>query len=189
MNMSAGLSFVLAIGFFIPARAAEERPATRPTIESVQKENRKLREENDVLRRRIAKLTAATKPAATQPTTKPAAIEFEVTADVDGSDELHLTADGLSWKHKEWDWPANVTVNGKRWDPHEDMKWEALELEVVGGSGRPGIGRVMDRSGRDTVAVEPDDDGPVIYFSDAPGGADTYSIKFTLTGVRARKGK
>jgi hypothetical protein len=27
----------------------------------------------------------------------------------------------------------------------------------------------------------------VIYFSDAPGGADTYSMKFTLTGVRLRE--
>ena len=35
---------------------------------------------------------------------------------------------------------------------------------------------VVHRAGRDTVAVEANEDGIVIYFADMPAGADAYAV-------------
>ena len=52
------------------------------------------------------------RPAAT--TTSPAAKRLEITANIDGSDELYITRRGFRWGHKHWDWPSDVRITGAR---------------------------------------------------------------------------
>ncbi|MEO6435980.1 MAG: hypothetical protein ABIP55_09490 [Tepidisphaeraceae bacterium] len=115
-------------------------------------------------------------PAAT---TKPAAKRLEISASIDGSDELHITAKGFRWVHKHWGWPGDIRLNGDQWDPQGDT--EPLPLRhsgtgLLAADLRAENVTVLKRTGRDTVAVEANDDGIIIYFADSLAGGDTYGV-------------
>jgi hypothetical protein len=189
MNRTLLLIFILCAGTAV----ADPTPATRPSDDSLAKEIRQLREQVAALTRQVTAIQEKLKPPATKPAEPPldaSTFVLEVVADIDGSDELHITRDGLKWNHKQWDWPSNVTVNGKEWDPHADMTWDTLGVDVASGENGPvGWSRILSRAGRDTIAVEPDADGLIVYYADTPEGGDTYSVKIALTGVHRRPEK
>lgn len=177
-----------------PAKAKRTTaPATRPAArDPLAREIRQMRKDMAEMSRQMAALRAQFPPASAGPTTKEAershvaTFVLEIAADIDGSDELHLTKDGLSWTHKQWDWPSTVKVNGREWDPHEELKWEAIGAEPVGEDQVVKLSRIVNRDGRDTIAVESQADGVTIYFADTPGGADAYMVKVELQGVRGK---
>lgn len=103
----------------------------------------------------------------------------EVTATIDGSDELTLSADGAEWTHKNYGWPADIVINKAKWDPRDGDLPSTGTLEFLKKVDFSRA-RVLEREGRDTVAMEPADDHITIYFDDAPIGADHYRIRIAL---------
>lgn len=111
--------------------------------------------------------------AATTPTV------LEVAADIDGSDQLDISASGLMWTHHTWGWPPNVSVNGIAWDPRKPLaaadKLKFLENVDWRRS------RVVEKAGRGNIAIESRANGIRITFVDEANGAASYKIKIALT--------
>jgi hypothetical protein len=106
-------------------------------------------------------------------------IVVEIAATIDGSDELTLSADGAEWTHKNYGWPADILINNVKWDPRDGDLPSTGPLEFLKKVDFSKA-RVLDRQGRDTVAMEAADDHVTIYFDDAPIGADHYRIRIAL---------
>jgi len=117
---------------------------------------------------------------ATQPASRanrlPPGRRLEMKATIDGSDELHITPNGLTWYHKLWDWPSDVTVNGQPCDPHETTPLEKLDIGLTKQDLCAERVTVIEREARDTLAVEASDDGIIVYFADSQSGSDTYRV-------------
>lgn len=123
----------------------------------------------------ISRVLRGEGPHATRPSAPPKRTVV-IKANIDGSDELYVTARGLIWNHKLWDWPSDVTINGRSWDPHDPMPLEQLGINLTAVDLSAERVTVTHREARDTLAVEANDDGLVVYFCDSPGGADAYSV-------------
>lgn len=125
------------------------------------------------------------RPADTQPAAPAAAEEahrpfiLTVTATIDGSDELVLSANGAVWTHKYWDWPTDVTLNEVSWDPQAQPKLTSDDLKFLK---RVDFSKakVLARRGRDTVALEQAGDHVTIFFADSPNDGGEYQIKIEL---------
>jgi hypothetical protein len=153
--LSATFACWCGMNFASPPTSRTTRPATHPEA------------------------TATTRPAAAKPK------HLEITATIDGSDELHIAANGFEWRHKHWDWPGDVKVNGRAWDPQAEKL--ALDDEAVGLTPddlKAERVTVLNRTGRDTVAVEAAEDGLVIYFADSLAGSDVYSVTLEFAAAR-----
>lgn len=105
---------------------------------------------------------------------------LQIDATIDGSDVLVLSAQGAEWTHKHWGWAKDVMLNDVAWQPKDQptlpSTGELQFLTTVDFS----KAKVLDRQGRDTVAMEREDDRLTIYFADSPGGAGEYQIKILL---------
>jgi hypothetical protein len=118
---------------------------------------------------------------ATLPTTHPTAAAIQVLdiqATIDGSDELRITPAGLQWKHKSWDWPSNVLVNGRAWNPQDGpLPLDRAGLALTPDDFHNGSIRVLSHSGRDTVGVQPDPDAVTVFFNDDENGSAPYHVR------------
>ena len=117
-------------------------------------------------------------PADTRPPPRVLTIE----ADIDGSDELHVSTRGLTWTHKQWSWPGRIHVNGLIWKPQTDpeLLWSDIGIDPFPDDLKPGHVRTSAREARDTLGVETVADGIVVFFSDTPNGAAPYRITIEL---------
>jgi hypothetical protein len=193
----AGAIVIGATALVFTARADGPRgaAATQPSRDALADEIRQLREQVAAMSREVAGLRERMTPAAAVATTRPAEppheakFTLEIVAAIDGSDELRITRDGLSWSHKQWSWPENVTINGHPWDPHDDLKWDVLGAAPVDDTSPVKLARIVDRDGRDTLAVESDPGGVTVYYADTLEGADTYTVKIELRGLKQKGGE
>jgi len=98
-------------------------------------------------------------------------------ADIDGSDTVSVTPQGLAWSHKTWGPASGVRVNGMPWDISERPFLPSSGALAFLGTVDLSSATVIGRSGRDTVSVERTDSGINVYFADAPNGSDHYTIR------------
>jgi hypothetical protein len=99
-----------------------------------------------------------------------------IEADIDGSDELHITYTGARWVHKHWGFPANVRLNGISWNPastpillnHGPTLFLSQPVPFQNAI-------LLQQSGRDLLTLRPAHDGIIINFADNPVGGDRYS--------------
>jgi hypothetical protein len=99
-----------------------------------------------------------------------------IEADIDGSDEVHISYAGARWLHKQWSFPANVRLNGIAWNPASSSFLfnrgattflpEPVNFENA---------VVLEQSGRDLLTVRPVSDGVIINFADNFLGAGHFS--------------
>ncbi|HTW95585.1 MAG TPA: hypothetical protein VMD30_12360 [Tepidisphaeraceae bacterium] len=134
----------------------------------------------------VAALTAApagpTAVTATSVATPPPMKLFilDIKATIDGGDSLAITPNGATWTHKSWDWASDIQINGVAWDAKSQP-----EIGVTGPfaflSGVDlSTAKVVEKSGRDTVVMESEDNGITIDFSDSPNGSAPYEIKIAM---------
>jgi len=100
-----------------------------------------------------------------------------ISAMVDGSGRFIFTASDARYAHKSWGPPTDVKFNGEPWDNLDQTPkmWphiaEMLDLSRA---------RIVERKGRDTIALEHTPEGFDLYFCDAPNGASTYSVTIAI---------
>jgi hypothetical protein len=102
---------------------------------------------------------------------------LRIVAEIDGSDELHINADGARWVHRQWEWPGPVRLNDVEWDPEESPTLKnAGDTKFLDSSVVFSTARMVRNAGRDLVVMEPTDGGLIVYFADNPLSRATYDV-------------
>jgi len=104
--------------------------------------------------------------------------ELSLRATVDGSEEIVVTREAMTWHHRHWGWPQGpVLVNDRSWDPRTKP--------VLANTGAdaylpPDVdlstARVVRAVGRDLASVDVLEDRLVIHLVDTPVGSDLYEV-------------
>ncbi len=105
---------------------------------------------------------------------------LDVKATIDGSDVLTITPDAMEWRHVAVGLPSGVLVDGKPWNFRTPLGLESVGLAGVDLSSA----QVVEKSGRDTVVMEPGDKKVVIYLADSVGGPGDYEIKIGFAKLK-----
>lgn len=99
------------------------------------------------------------------------------TATVDGSGRIVFTGESARYEHKHWSPPWNVTLNGEAWTDlsQSPTGWKAAasQLDLC-------RARLVERTGRDVIALEPTAAGFDLYLSDTPNGAADYTVTIAI---------
>lgn len=102
---------------------------------------------------------------------------IRVSATVDGSDRFIFTPQAVRYEHKFWDPATDVTFNGEPWTDldHSPSGWPefARDLDLS-------KARIVERHGRDVIALEQTDDGFDLYLCDSPGSSDKYDAMIVV---------
>lgn len=109
---------------------------------------------------------------------------LDIRAEIDGSDELRITSAGLEWRHRQWEAPSNILINGRRWDLNAGpMSMKDARLSLAPADFRHLSVQVTARTGRDTIAVESAPDHVSVYFADTPNGPAPYHVRLHLVPI------
>jgi hypothetical protein len=104
--------------------------------------------------------------------------ELSLRATIDGSDEILVTAEKATWRHRHWGWPqGDVLLNDGTWDPRRSR--EVLNQGVtryLPDGVDFATARVVRATGRDLAAVEIEEDRLTVRFADTPVGAAVYEV-------------
>jgi hypothetical protein len=106
---------------------------------------------------------------------------LKITAQIDGSDLLKITAHEAVWTHRAWEYPGSVKLNDIAWDVARtnvlmNVKTNRFLPEGVDFS----TVRIVKRQGRDLVTMWADPDAVWINFADNPNGADAYELDLSF---------
>jgi len=102
---------------------------------------------------------------------------IRITARVDGSGHIVFTRGAVHYVHKHWEPPTNVTFDGKPWT---DLKKTPEGWKDY--SARLDLGKawIVERKGRDTIALETTPDGFSLYLCDSPEGSSDYEVTLAI---------
>jgi len=112
------------------------------------------------------------------PDVRPSAVaRLKISAQVDGSDCIKITAEGAVLEHKNFSFPSNVSVNGIPWDVRQ---MSALKNEGPTTFLPAGVdfstARIISRKGRDLATAWAEKSALWVRFADNPNGSDSYEI-------------
>jgi hypothetical protein len=102
---------------------------------------------------------------------------LQISATIDGSDRLVFTRTSVRLEHKFWQMPANVMFDGKPWT---DFSQTPLSWGRIGAKYDLARAHIVERTGRDVVALERTPDGFDLYLDDSPNGADDYTVTIAI---------
>jgi hypothetical protein len=121
---------------------------------------------------------ARPKPAAARAST---AATLKIAAEIDGSDCVRITATEARWEHKNWGWPAKVTLNGVPWSLEQTRVLQNAGTNVFLPSGVDfSTARIISRKGRDLATMWAEEDGLWVWFADNPNGSDYYELEIAF---------
>ncbi len=108
--------------------------------------------------------------------TKPGDTLITITGSIDGSEKFDFKPGVITWTHKEWQPPKNMVFAGVPWT---DLKttpdlWADLKYADITRA------RIVERSGRDIISLEPTEDGFTLLLSDSPNGEADYSVTILI---------
>ena len=102
---------------------------------------------------------------------------LRISGQFDGSGRIVFVRDSVRYVHKHWARPKKVLFDGEPWvklhrtpTPWRDFG-DRLDLSKA---------RIVNRQGRDVIALEHTPDGFDIYFSDSPVGAADYAVTLAI---------
>lgn len=113
----------------------------------------------------------------TPPPPVPAPYKYlTLSGDIDGSEKFTFTPNQVQWAHLHWSEPSHLIFAGKPWThprqtPPQWSQYASLDLAHA---------RIIQRKGRDLVALETTADGFILYFDDSPNGAAPYSVTIAI---------
>jgi hypothetical protein len=102
---------------------------------------------------------------------------LSITANVDGSGRIIFTRDNVHYEHKNWELPTHVTFNNQPWNKLDQTPagWrefcDGLDLSKA---------RIVNREGRDVIALERTASGFDLYLCDSPGGSADYAVTIAI---------
>jgi hypothetical protein len=100
-----------------------------------------------------------------------------ISATVDGSGRFVFTSGAVRYIHKSWSPPTDVKFNGEPWTNLDDTPWMWARISDRFDLSRA---RLVERQGRDTIALEHTPEGFDLYFCDAPNGAAAYAATVAI---------
>ncbi len=121
------------------------------------------------------KVRLFTAPA--QPTRRGPAARLHLRANIDGSDELIINAQGARWTHRQWSWPFDIALNGVAWNAQETP---SLDKALLPAGVDFRSARVISKSGRGFANVEARQDDILVTFADDLSGAATYELEIAF---------
>ena len=101
----------------------------------------------------------------------------KISADVDGSGFIEFTPVSMRYHHLNWQPLANVTLDGEPWQNLDETpaSWtdngKRLDLSRA---------QIVERKGRDVIALERTDAGFELFLDDSPGGSDRYEVTIAI---------
>lgn len=102
---------------------------------------------------------------------------LRISANVDGSGRFVFTSQTVVYEHRSWGPPKEVTFDEKPWFDLASTPsgWAAIgsQLDLRKAS-------VVQRKGRDIIALEQTPAGFDLYFSDAPNGSADYEVTVSI---------
>jgi hypothetical protein len=100
---------------------------------------------------------------------------LEIDANIDGSDELHISFAGARWTHKYWSWPTGVSLNGVEWNPASASYLTNAGATVFLAQPVKFANAVLvENSARDILTLRSAEDGVILNFADNYVGGDRY---------------
>ncbi|QDT92193.1 hypothetical protein [Gimesia algae] len=107
---------------------------------------------------------------------------LRILANIDGTDQLHISHRAARWVHGSWGWPAHVEINGQSWTPRQqpalqvgpDSPFLRSHIRLAGATIRKlrGRGQVNLAYGANGLIVRFDDEGH--------NGSATYEVLITF---------
>lgn len=102
---------------------------------------------------------------------------LRITCRLDGSGRITFTPKNVRYQHKHWRPPNHVLFDGEPWIKLDQtpVPWRDL-------SGRLDLSkaRIVQRKGRDVIALEHTPDGFDLYLCDSPNGGDEYAVTIAI---------
>ena len=102
---------------------------------------------------------------------------LRISATIDGSDRLIITAEGARWEHKAWDLATDVSLNNVRWPLEKSRKLKNEgSTRFLPANVDFSTAKIVGRSGRDLVTADAQSGKLIVSFADNPVGSDQYDI-------------
>jgi hypothetical protein len=102
---------------------------------------------------------------------------MHITANVDGSGKFIFNGRNARYEHLNWSPPTNVMIDGKPWEnlnqPFRGWKKFAKGLDLS-------RAWVIQREGRDVIALESTPRGFNLYLDDSPNGSADYKVTIAI---------
>jgi hypothetical protein len=106
---------------------------------------------------------------------------LKITAQVDGSGVFEFTPFSAQYHHLNWQPPVQVTIDGEPWVSLDETpaSWtdNARKLDLS-------RAQIVERKGRDVIALERTEAGFNLYLDDSPGGDDRYEVTIAIPWKR-----
>lgn len=106
---------------------------------------------------------------------------LRITARIDGSGRIIFTRDSVRYEHKHWDQPENVVFDGEPWPnlSRTPVAWSEISKHLD-------LSRawIVNRKGRDVIALEHTPAGFDLYLCDSPNGAAEYEVLLAIPRVK-----
>jgi len=100
-----------------------------------------------------------------------------ITANVDGSGRIVFTSDSVHYEHKSWVPPTHVTFNGEPWNELDRTPSGWRDFSKGSDLTRA---RIVQRNGRDVIALERTAGGFDLYLCDLPNGSADYEVTIAI---------
>jgi len=102
---------------------------------------------------------------------------LRISAIVDGSGRIIFTRKAVHYVHKYWGIPKDVTFDGGAWDDTSETpaSWHQIAAHYDLSKAR-----IIERDGRDTIALELTEEGFDLYLCDTPSGRDHYEVIISI---------
>jgi hypothetical protein len=95
----------------------------------------------------------------------------------DGSGRILFAEGKVRYEHRHWGLPADLLFDGEPWERMDETPAAWSDLR-----GKLDLTRawIVERSGRDVIALESTADGFDLYLCDSPNGASEYAVTIAI---------
>ena len=106
---------------------------------------------------------------------------LKITAQIDGSDLLQITAQAATWTHHAWSIPGVIHLNDIAWDLSQTNVLENAGTNAFLPSGvELSTAKIIRRQGRDLVTMWADHESIWVSFADNPNGSDACELEISF---------
>src|SRR5690349_21380272 len=102
---------------------------------------------------------------------------LKISAQVDGSGFIEFTPQTVRYHHLNWQPPLDVTFDGEQWQNLDQTpaSWsdDGRRLDLA-------WAQIVQRRGRDVIALERTEAGFDLFLDDSPNGADQYEVTIAI---------
>jgi len=102
---------------------------------------------------------------------------LKISAQVDGSGLIEFTPLSVRYHHLNWQPPVEVTFDGEPW---QDLDQTPASWSDSGRQLDLARAQILERKGRDVIALERTEAGFDLYLDDSPNGADQYEVTIAI---------